>query len=94
MALQYVCSGTLVRKTLPCGQSYCVCKRDPAKRHGPYYYWHFLRQRRLTSRVLSPAQAVIVRQAIKNNKRAKRILKRWELETVKVIQASKDAARR
>ena len=36
-AMQYLSSGTLLKRTKVCGNPGCHCARDPAARHGPYY---------------------------------------------------------
>ena len=79
---------------MSCGRDYCGCKKDEEQRHGPYYYWNRLQKGKLLSQLLSPAQAQIVKQAIDNHWAIKRILRSWERETIKVLQASKDADRR
>lgn len=79
---------------MSCGRDYCGCKKDEEQRHGPYYYWSRLQRGKLVNQLLSPAQAQIVKQAIINYRAIKRILRSWERETIKVLQASKDAPRR
>ena len=37
--LDYVIRGSISKVSMPCGKPHCICKRDPAKTHGPY--WHF-----------------------------------------------------
>lgn len=82
----YVCSGNLQRRMLACGNPTCRCKRDPALRHGPYHYWGRRKGGRLVQMLLTPAEAEIVAQAIRNYKGILRILRRYEDETVKIIK--------
>ena len=91
---EYVCSGSLHRRWMSCGRHYCGCKNDEDQRHGPYYYWSHLQQGKLMTQLLSQDQAKIAKQAIKNYKAIKAILRVWEQETIKVLRALKDAARR
>lgn len=82
----WVCSGSLQRRMLACGNPTCRCKRDPALRHGPYYYWGRRKGGRLVQMLLTPAEAGIVSQAIRNYKAILRILRQCEDETVKIIK--------
>ena len=86
----YVCSGNLQRRMLPCGNPTCRCKRGPALRHGPYYYWGRRKGGRLVQMLLTPAEAEIVAQAIRNYKAILRILRQCEDETVKIIKIRRD----
>ena len=91
---QYLCSGTLQRRWMTCGRSYCNCKNNERLRHGPYYYWSHLKAGKLITQLVPAAQLQIVKQGITNYKAIKHILRLWERQTIKVLQASKDAARR
>src|SRR5215831_11192839 len=42
-AMEYLCSGTLLRRTKVCGKPSCRCAHDPSARHGPYYEWGHLK---------------------------------------------------
>ena len=93
-SFQYLCSGTLQRRWMTCGRNYCNCKKDERLRHGPYYYWSHLKAGKLITQLIPSAQVQIVKQAIANYKAIKHILRLWERQTIKVLQASTDAARR
>ena len=82
----YVCSGNLQCRMLPCGNPTCRCKKNPALRHGPYYYWERRKGGRLVQMLLTPAEAEVVAQAIRNYKAILRILRQCEEETVKIIK--------
>ena len=41
-AMDYLCSGTLLRRMKMCGKPGCRCAEDPDARHGPYYEWGHL----------------------------------------------------
>jgi hypothetical protein len=85
--IERLCSGTLVRRTKMCGKPECRCAHDRAARHGPYYEWGRMKGRRLVHRMVSPAQAAQLREAIANYRRLRRLLRAWETETVKLIEA-------
>lgn len=91
----YVCSGTLLRRSLVCGKGNCRCKAQKPSLHGPYYYWSRRLEGRQVSKVLSQGQAKIVEQAIKNYKKALQLLRQWEARTIKAIdhQQPKDTRR-
>ena len=82
----YVCSGTLLRRMLACGNPTCRCKRDPAKRHGPYYYWGRRTGGRLVQMLLAPDEAQIIKYAIRQFRRIQGTLRKLEAETVHVIE--------
>lgn len=89
-AIERLCSGTLLRRTKVCGKPTCRCAEDPAARHGPYYEWGRMKRGRLVNRMVSPAQAALLREAIANYRTLRRLLRAWENETVKVIEAETD----
>ncbi len=82
-----VCSGNLRRRVLICGKEPCRCKGNTPRLHGPYHYWSRQHGGRWVQRVLTPAQAKVVGRAIRNYKSIRRILLRWEQETVRIIEA-------
>jgi hypothetical protein len=88
-AMDYVCSGTLVRRWKVCGKPGCRCAKDPDARHGPYYEWGYMEGGRQVHRMVTTEQARILRAAIKNYRRALRLLREWETETVRVLEAEK-----
>ena len=85
-AMQYLSSGTLLKRTKVCGNSNCHCARDPAARHGPYYEWSYLKGGRLHHRTLTPKQAELMRRAIANYRKAKKLLRAWEAHTQRLIE--------
>ena len=85
-AMQYLASGTLLKRTKVCGNPACRCAHDPTARHGPYYEWSYLKAGRLHHRSLTPKQAELMRQAIANYRRTKKLLRAWEVQTQKLIE--------
>jgi hypothetical protein len=84
-AMQYLSSGTLLKRTKVCGNPRCHCATDPAARHGPYYEWSHLKAGKLRHRTLSPEQAGLMRLAIANHRKAKKLLRAWEVQTQRLI---------
>jgi Family of unknown function (DUF6788) len=86
-AVESLCSGTLLRRTKVCGKPSCRCTQDPAARHGPYYEWGHMKGGKLVHRMVSPPQAALLRRAIANYRRVVRLLRIWETETERIIDA-------
>jgi hypothetical protein len=85
-AMQYLSSGTLLKRTKVCGNPRCHCATDPASRHGPYYEWSHLKAGKLRHRTLTPEQAELMRLAITNHRKVKRLLRAWEVQTQRLIE--------
>lgn len=83
--MQYLSSGTLLKRTKVCGNPRCHCAIDPAARHGPYYEWSYLRAGKLRHRTLTPEQAGLMRLAIANHRKVKKLLRAWEAQTQRLI---------
>ena len=85
--MDYLCSGTLLERMMKCGKASCRCQQDPAARHGPYYEWGHMQGGKLVHRYVSPEQAELLRQAIANYRRVQKLLRTWETETERVMDA-------
>jgi hypothetical protein len=85
-AIDYLCSGTLIKRTKLCGNPTCRCAGDPNARHGPYYEWGHMQGGRLVKKMISPKQAAALRLAIANYQRAKKLLRAWEEATARLIE--------
>ncbi len=86
-AVDYLCSGTLQERMMKCGKLSCRCQQDPAARHGPYYEWGHMNDGKLVHRYVSPEQAQVLRQAIANYRKVQKLLRTWETETERVLDA-------
>jgi hypothetical protein len=86
-AMEYLCSGTMLRRTKVCGKPGCRCALDPSARHGPYYEWGHMKGGKLVHRVVSPEQAALLRLAIANYRQARKLMRAWEKETERLIDA-------
>jgi hypothetical protein len=85
-ALEHLSSGTLLKRMKICGNPGCHCASDPAARHGPYYEWSYLKGGKLRHRTFTPEQADIMRLAIANHRKAKKLLRAWEAQTLHLIE--------
>src|SRR5574341_299844 len=83
-SIDYLCEGSLRRRTKVCGKPSCRCALDPADRHGPYYEWKRLRKGRFLQRVLSPDQARLLARALTNERRAPGLQARWKRESPRI----------
>ena len=86
-AIDYLCSGTLLERMTSCGKPGCRCAQDPAARHGPYYDWGHMQSGQLVHRRLTAGQAALLRPAIANYRKVKNLLRAWEAETERLIDA-------
>lgn len=68
-----------------CGTPNCRCKKDPAQRHGPYYYWSRRKGGRLVQKVLSGSQAKTIARGIRNYRTIREILRNWEEQTLRIV---------
>jgi hypothetical protein len=82
-----LCSGTLSERLMKCGKPNCRCASDPAARHGPYYEWAHMHGGKPTHRYVTAQQALILRRAIANYRRVKKLLREWENNTERLIDA-------
>src|SRR5450631_4410701 len=85
-ALEHLSSGTLLKRMKVCGNPRCHCASDPAARHGPYFEWSYLKAGKLHHRTLTPDQAEIMRLAIANQRKAKKLMRVWEAQTLNLIE--------
>ena len=85
--VEYLCSGTLLERMKVCGKPSCRCAQDPTARHGPYYEWGHMKAGKLVHRQVSAEQAERLRQAIENYRQVQQLLRDWEEETERLIDA-------
>ena len=89
--MDYVCTGTLHCRTKSCGKPGCACATDKNARHGPYFEWTRRESGRLAHTVLAPAAVDLLRRALKNNRRLRKLVRAWERESMRVARATEDA---
>lgn len=85
--IELLCSGSLSERMMKCGKPGCRCATDPSARHGPYYEWGRMRAGKLTHRYVTPEQAKALRQAIENHRLVKKLLRAWEVDSERIIDA-------
>ena len=84
--MEYLCSGTLLKRFKLCGKPGCRCAQDPDARHGPYYEWGHMKGGKLVHKTVSPEQAATLRLAIANYRKARKLLRDWENQTERLIE--------
>ena len=84
--MEYLSSGTLLKRMKVCGNPRCHCATDRAARHGPYFEWSYLKAGKLHHRTLTTDQAEIMRLAIANQRKAKKLMRVWEAQTLNLIE--------
>ena len=89
-AMELLCSGMLLTRMKVCGKPGYRCASDPGARHGPCHEWGHMHEGRLVHRVVSSQQAEVLRVAIANHRTAKKLMKQWESETERLMDANTD----
>ncbi|HVB82777.1 MAG TPA: DUF6788 family protein [Candidatus Binataceae bacterium] len=89
--IDYLCSGTLLERTKMCGRPGCPCATDRAARHGPYFEWGHMHAGKLVHRQVSAQHAAELRRAIANYRLVRKLLRNWEVETERLIDAERDS---
>jgi hypothetical protein len=87
LAIDYLCSGTLLKRMMKCGKPNCRCHEDAAARHGPYYEWSHMKAGKFIHRYVSAEQAALLGQAIANYRKTKKLMRAWEVQTERLIEA-------
>jgi len=78
LQLNYFCKGTVLKRMMKCGYKQCVCHRDPAKRHGPYFECTYKVQNKTVNLKLYPEVTPLYRAAIQQYRKLKSLLGRME----------------
>ena len=84
-SVDYLCSGTLLKRMKVRGKPGCRCAKDPDARHGPYFEWGHMVEGKLVHRIVSPEQAAKLQLAIEDYRKVKKLMLTWEKETEKLI---------
>ncbi len=74
--LSYVMQGSVVQRTKQCGQPSCRCHLGPEHEHGPYYQWTRKVKAKTVTKLLSPAEARVYQDFIRNGRKLKKLVAR------------------
>jgi hypothetical protein len=85
----YICDGSIARYRVSCGRSYCGCRRDPKRRHGPYTYWTRKVRGRTDSRNLPKSLVPLYREGIRNHRRLRRTIEKMRELSLLAFDAAK-----
>lgn len=85
LTVGFVAEGSLIKRSLTCGNPSCRCHNNPDKRHGPYFQMTWKRNGKTVSKFISPELASMYRQWIDNKKNLQAILKKMYKTSEKAI---------
>ena len=86
VAVDYVCSGTVVSSMIKCGKANCRCATDQSARHGPYHQWNRMKKGKLVHSTVNAEQAQQLRQAIGSYRAIQKLLREWEEEITIILE--------
>lgn len=69
--------GTVSQQWNTCGNRRCLCKTDPAARHGPYHQLSYAWHKKSTTRFVRKEHLTEVRQQVQNYRRLRKLIDRW-----------------
>jgi hypothetical protein len=69
--------GSLSKQYNVCGNPRCRCKKDPPRKHGPYYQLSFTRKGRSRTQFIRKPHIAMVRKQVKNYRRLRTLIDRW-----------------
>lgn len=92
--LGYVCVGSIARSWLKCGKPSCICHRDPARRHGPYFYWTRKVSGRTQSRMLDESLVRLYEEGIRSHHKLNALIENMRELSLLAFQAVKMASNR
>lgn len=85
----YVIKGSIGIVRYKCGQKNCICFKDKAKRHGPYFILTSKDKGRTVSKRLSEKQVKICKKYIENNKKLKIIIEKMRKLSIEPLDFGK-----
>ncbi len=62
----FIWQGSVSKRYIKCGKASCACSKDPASRHGPYYYWTTKVKGKTVAKKLDGAHAELLQQWVNN----------------------------
>lgn len=83
--LDYVLTGSIMKRFGMCGKKECICKEDKKYWHGPYYIWTRKENGKTVTKSLSETQAKFCRKAVDNKKKLNKLIERWMSESQKAV---------
>ena len=84
--LDYILTGTIMKKFGQCGKEGCRCAQSKKNWHGPYYIWTRKVNAKTITKCLSPQQVRFCRKAISNMQKLKIQIERWKRVSSQAIK--------
>lgn len=75
--LDYVIRGSVYKTSMPCGKPNCICKRDPSKLHGPYWYFTKSVQGRTKGRKLKKQEIEAYKKGVQQYKELRELIQEY-----------------
>ena len=76
--IDFILSGTILKKYKQCGKINCRCFKNKKHWHGPYYIWTRKENGKTITKTLTKNQAQSCLKAFKNMKKLNQSLKAWK----------------
>ena len=83
----FVVRGSIEQRRLQCGQPSCRCRKDPSRRHGPYYLVTWKEGGKTVCRVLPSSVVPLYREWISNARTLDRVLDRMRATSLNAADA-------
>ena len=84
--LEFILTGTIIKRHGPCGKANCRCALDKKNWHGPYYIWTRKENGKTVTQSLSATQAQFCKKAIRNMKKLNTLIESWKQESIPVLK--------
>ena len=89
-----VVPGTLLQRSMRCGNAGCRCHADPPQLHGPYWFWTRKVNAKTVSQVLSPEQVKEYQPWFDNERKLRALVHELEALGVAAIETDTRSPRR
>lgn len=89
-----VVPGTLLQRSMRCGNAGCRCHADPPQLHGPYWFWTRKVNAKTVSQVLSPEQVEEYQPWFDNERKLRALVHELEALGVAAIETDPRSPRR
>lgn len=85
LGVGYIGMGSINTVYTRCGNSYCPCKLDDKKKHGPYYLWTRKINGKTVSWRIDKAQVKQIKEFFKNYRKMKKLIDTMMTVSEKII---------
>ncbi|MFQ6103560.1 MAG: DUF6788 family protein [Candidatus Glassbacteria bacterium] len=92
--LGFVMQGSVIKRTKQCGHPNCRCHLGPQYEHGPYYQWTRKVKAKTVTKVLTPREARLYKECIRNERRLRKLLEKMYRISSRAVQCLSDEVRK